>query len=146
MQTHRFNRGFTLIELMIAVSVAGILGSIAFPSFESQLQRARRTEALAAMLTIQLTQERWHANTGSYGTLAEIGASPGTANGRYLIEARDISAGGYQLIATESGPRSRDATCRTLRLHVVGMNVDQSSGPNLDTVNPAPVNRRCWNS
>lgn len=139
-------RGFTLIELMITVSVAGILGSIAFPSFESQLQRSRRGEALAAMLTIQLVQERWFANTGRYGTLAEIGAAAQTTSGRYRIEATGVGAGGYRLVATATGPQSRDAACRVLRMVVVGMNVDQTSGPEADIVNPAPVNRRCWNT
>lgn len=141
----RNQRGFTLIEMMLAVSVAGILGSIAFPSFESQLQRSRRGEALAAMLTIQLVQERWHANTGRYGTLAEIGATAQTASGRYRFEAIGAGSGGYRLIATATGPQSRDAVCRILRMDVVGMNVEQTSGPDADTINPAAVNRRCWN-
>lgn len=142
----RQQRGFTLIELMITVSVAGILGSIAFPSFESQLQRSRRSEALTAMLTIQLVQERWYANTGRYGTLAEIGAAAQTTSGRYRFEATHVGRGGYRLIASATGAQARDSECRVLRMDVVGLNVEQTSGPDADTTNPAPVNRRCWNA
>lgn len=137
-------RGFTLIEMMLAVSVAGILGSLAYPSFDSQVQRGRRAEALAALLTAQLTQERWFANTGQYGSLAEIGLPARTPNGLYTLATSEVSAQGYRLVAVASGPAARDAACRELRLQVSGLDARQTSGPDAGTDNPAPVNRRCW--
>jgi type IV pilus assembly protein PilE len=144
MQHLSLTRGFTLIEMMVAVSVAGILGSLAYPSFESQVQRGRRAEALAAMLTAQLTQERWFANTGRYGTLAEIGLPARTTSGHYTLGTSEVSSNGYRLVAVATGPASRDAACRELRLQVTGPDVQQTSGPDAETLNPAPVNRRCW--
>jgi type IV pilus assembly protein PilE len=130
--------------MMIAVSVAGILGSLAYPSFESQVQRGRRAEALAALLTVQLTQSRWHANTGRYGSLADLGVAPRTGSGHYTLITSDVSADGYRLVAVANGPAARDAACRELRLQVNGLDVQQTSGPDAATVNPAPINRRCW--
>ena len=71
--------GFTLIELMIATSVSGVLSSIAYPSFSGALQKVRRTDALVAMMQVQQAQERWRANNSRYGTLANRRARPSPA-------------------------------------------------------------------
>jgi type IV pilus assembly protein PilE len=70
----RPSRGFTLVETLIAVAIAGILSGIAYPSFESQVLRARRSDAMAALMQTQLAQERHRADHRSYGDLAAIGA------------------------------------------------------------------------
>lgn len=137
-------RGFTLVELMVTVSVAGVLGSIAYPSFESQIQRSRRSEALTALMTIQLTQSRWQANTGAFGTLAEIGAPARTGGGHYELAIDDVDAVSYRVTATARGSQARDAGCRHLRLRVNGLVVEQTSGPDAGSTNPADLNRRCW--
>lgn len=49
-ETSRPQTGFTLIELMIAVVIAGILAAVAYPSFVSYVQKARRADAKAALL------------------------------------------------------------------------------------------------
>jgi type IV pilus assembly protein PilE len=43
-------RGFTLIELMVAMAALAILAAIALPAFYEQIARARRSDMQAAML------------------------------------------------------------------------------------------------
>ena len=72
---HRAGRGFTLIEMLLAISVAGLLSGIAYPSFQGVLHQVRRADAYVALLQAQAAQERWRANHREYGaSLAEIGA------------------------------------------------------------------------
>ena len=41
--------GFTLIEMMCAVAVAGVLSSVAYPGFTKVLHKARRSDAHVAL-------------------------------------------------------------------------------------------------
>ena len=43
----RRQRGVTLIELLVAVVIVGILGMIAYPSYTSHLVKSRRAQATA---------------------------------------------------------------------------------------------------
>ena len=137
-------RGFTSLELMIAVAVAGILSSLAYPSFVDQLTRARRVDAIAAVSAAQLAQERWRANRTSYGSLADIGIAGVSSAGHYTLQVTGSSATGYQILATARGTQARDEACRNLRLEVAGANVVYASGPDSTVANAAQVNRRCW--
>ena len=74
--TRRASRGFTLIEILIALSMAGVLSSVAVPTFQGHLQKARRTDALVTMMQVQLAQSRWRANGSGYASLAQIGVKP----------------------------------------------------------------------
>ncbi len=140
----RSARGFTLIEMMIAVSVTGILSSIALPSFEGQLQRARRSDVLVSIMQVQAAQERYRNNSASYGSLAEIGVSGVSSARHYLLQSGAAEAGGYDVLATATGTQARDTACRYMKLSAVGANMVYASGPDASTANPVAANRKCW--
>ena len=141
----RAHRGFTLIETLVTLAIAAILSGLAYPSFESHLMRARRSDALVSLMQAQLAQERHRADNRSYGDLAAIGVRSTSPSGHYAIAVAANAADGYELVATATGRQARDATCRTLRLVVAGGSVVYASGPDAAASNAAAVNRQCWN-
>ena len=144
MKKQASQRGFTLIELMIAVAIAGVLGSVTYPTFQGALHKSHRSEALVALMQLQAAQERWRSNHRSYGTLAEIGTAATTSGGRYTLQVDAIGEDGYDAIATAAGSQARDAACRVLRLRIDGATVLQASGRDATVSNTAAQNRRCW--
>lgn len=68
--THTSNRGFTLIEVMIAVIIIGIIASIAIPSYQKYIIQSRRAEAQAYVSELALRVERERANSSTYQAIA----------------------------------------------------------------------------
>jgi type IV pilus assembly protein PilE len=105
------SKGFTLIELLVVIAIVGILAAIAIPSFNEQVAKSRRSEAMRGLGDLQLRQERWRANNTSYGTYANLG-SPTidhytlTVNGPAGTGNPDGT--GYTLTATRSGVQTGD--------------------------------------
>ena len=58
--------GFTLIELMIVVTVMAILAAIAYPSYQQYNKRANRSAAAQLMLTIQNREEQYILDARAY--------------------------------------------------------------------------------
>ena len=140
----RASAGFTLIEMMIVTAIAGVLSSVAYPSFMGQVQKARRTDAVVAAMQVQWAQERWRSNNMAYGSLAEIGMSATSPAGHYTLQLGSPSASGYEVLVTATGAQARDANCAFLRLAMQGANTVYASGPDAGTGNAAAANRQCW--
>ena len=147
-RTHRLAperaRGFTLIETLVTVAIAGVLSSVAYPSLEGQVLRARRTDALVALLQAQLAEERYRANNASYGSLAEAGLLPTSPAGYYTVQVASAGTDGYALLASANARQARDATCRYLAPTLSDASLGYASGADEATSNPADINRRCW--
>jgi type IV pilus assembly protein PilE len=141
---HRRVRGFTLIESMVALAVAGVLSGIAYPSVEAQVLRARRTDALVALMQVQLAEERHRANNASYASLADLGLRNTSPSGHYRVQAAPNESGGYDLVAGALAMQARDAKCRYLRLSLVDGALVYASGSDATTANAAAANRACW--
>ncbi len=141
----RAARGFTLIEVLTVLGIAGVLSSIAWPSFQGSLQKARRTDAILSMAQLQIAQERWYANRGRYGSLAELRLPAQSSAGHYRIEIASADEQGYVAVAQASGAQAGDAACRQLQLRVAGGATTYGSGADGMLGNDAAANRRCWN-
>ena len=126
LNTHRprRQRGFTLIELMIAVVIVGILAMIAYPSYTNYLVKSRRSQATACLQEASQFMERFYTTNLRYDqTAGGVAVSlPTTSciqdmNGRYVISISSVNANSFVLRATPQGAQaSADTLCGTLSL------------------------------
>ena len=76
--------GFSLLELLVAVAIIGIIGAIGIPTYQGYIEDSRDREAQSALRTIASAQETYRLVTGQYyGTQnnsSNCSASSGTTN------------------------------------------------------------------
>lgn len=144
MAAHTQHRGFTLLELMIAVAVVAILASLAWPSWSNVLHRARRTEAQLALLGIQHAQERYFANhlryAGSLQADSGLGIPQRTDSGDYQLQTTASEDGQtYEAVATADpqGRQQRDSHCLVLSINSLGERASSDASGHTTSVN-------CW--
>lgn len=143
--------GWTLVELLIALSLIGIITAWAWPSFVEPVRRAQRAEAVAELQRASLAQERWRATHPLYTAdprpTTGLGLSHQvTADGyllrssRYRIELQvpqDRADRAYRVKATAVGTMLGDTACRELILIV-------EAGAVVLATEPQGNVARCW--
>ncbi len=149
-------RGFSLLELVVAVSVVAILAAIAIPSYQSYTLRSHRTDAKTALLDMASLEERFFSTNNSYSQtpsdLGYAGAAPCPCapfpvglNGYYQITNLQAVAATppagvnngtpatYTITASAIGNQVNDTSCLTFTVN--------SAGQQTATPNP---NGDCW--
>ena len=114
-------RGFTLVELMVAVLVVGILAAIAIPSYRSYVLRATRAEAKQALLARASDLERCYTRNNTYMNAAAT-PCPVAANLanpsvgiKYKVQAQKLAANTFVLQAVPVNGQQAD-NCGTFTL------------------------------
>jgi type IV pilus assembly protein PilE len=94
--------GFTLIELMIAVAIVGILAAIAYPQYTEFVQRSRIADATSSLNDFRTRMEQYFQDNRTYLNGANCGvpdpALVGSAS--FQLVCNGASATGYTLNAT----------------------------------------------
>lgn len=116
-------RGFTLIELMIAVAVIGILASIAYPGYRDYIVRSNRAEARAALLENAQFLERNFTTANHYEDtplpVPQTPRLPSTARYEMSLDIGDEDGRSFTLSATPVGTMGGDP-CGTYTLTHTG--------------------------
>lgn len=98
----REDKGFTLIELLVVIIIIGILSAIALPSFLSQANKAKQTEAKQYVASINKGQQAYFAENTQFAadvTTLGIGLKTQTTNYTYTVGV--ITGAGATAAATQ---------------------------------------------
>ena len=140
--------GFSLIELMIAVGIVGILTAIAIPSYSAYVKRANRTDATRSLSATAQALERCYSQTFLYtgcpGAPVGTQASP---QGKYnvTIAIPDTTTPGappasYFISAVPLAPSQQgDTACQLFTLNTINTQFAQDSSA-------AQNSQTCWGS
>ena len=135
----KFYQGFTLIELMIIVTIVAVLASLALPHFREFVLQSKRTEARAALEEIHNLELEFFQTYKRFGTPVEIGYSsvvtPNTPGEFYQVSVT-AAALSFSASATAIGNQLADEDCRVFRITTTGTYQATNSG--------GDVNPECW--
>lgn len=120
-------RGFTLIELMIAVAIVGILAAIAYPSYQEHVLKSWRANGASCLLELANRMERRYTGSSSYAApaspdpLLDSGcAAEGDMPNRYDFAYEGTpDASTFEIRAAPQGAQTSDK-CGTLTINSWG--------------------------
>jgi prepilin-type N-terminal cleavage/methylation domain-containing protein len=99
-QTRRGTRGFTLVELLVAVMVLGLLSVVALPSYLVSINGSRQISANANARSLASAIQATLARTGKYGTA--LSSYENDLGGSIPVNPCTGTSSGYTLTATGS--------------------------------------------
>jgi len=130
--------GFTLVELMVVVSIIGILAGVVYPSYTSYVKKAKCADGIDSLLTLAGFMEEFYMNNDSYEDAAVPTASEASPGGFYELSISEQTAYVYTLKATPV-----DTEQKTLSLNSLGQK-SESGGGGGGAAGPGAEVISCW--
>jgi type IV pilus assembly protein PilE len=136
--------GFTLIELMIAVAIMGILVAAAYPLYTEYVQRSRITEATSVMNDMRVRMEQFFQDNRTYANGGACGVIPPIANpseDSFQVVCGGANANGYTLNANGNAAKGMGAFQYQLVVNAGGVTRSTVSVPATWAL---PATNTCW--
>jgi type IV pilus assembly protein PilE len=128
--------GFTLIELMIAVAVIGILAAVAYPSYTDYVRRGQLPEAFDALSSMRVRMEQYYQDNRSYANAAG-NCGVGNPTLKHFDIGCAIASGGQSYTITATGKSGQAA-----RGHVYTIN--EANLRRTTQFKSSTANVSCW--
>lgn len=110
--------GVSLIELLIVISILGIIAAIATPAYNNYRLKSNRTEARTELVDSAQAAERFFTRNNTYtGAISAYTSSHGFYNITFVAGGGGTT---YVLTATATGPQVSDTPCLTMTLNQAG--------------------------
>ena len=115
-------RGFTLIELMIVTAIVAILAMVAYPSYQNQIQKSRRSDAMVALGKLATLQEQYFFRENKYtDQFTDLGLATESPEEHYTLTLTITGAGEtYTATATATGAQADDEDCSIFTVDNLG--------------------------
>ncbi|AXQ28963.1 prepilin-type N-terminal cleavage/methylation domain-containing protein [Solimonas sp. K1W22B-7] len=94
--------GFTLIEVVIAIAIVGILSALALPAYRDYVRRGRIPEATVQLGSRQVDMEQFFQDNRTY-VGAPACVTDSTTSRFFTFSCTGQTAAAYTLVATGSG-------------------------------------------
>jgi prepilin-type N-terminal cleavage/methylation domain-containing protein len=88
--------GFTLVELLVAAAIVGILAGLAIPNLRTMIFRARAAEVAGDLEVVRVATVSYNANSHSWPAEVALGVIPTELDG-YIPDGFSFSGNGFQL-------------------------------------------------
>ncbi len=131
MRYYQFQRAFSLIELMIAVAIVGILAGIAYPSYLEHVATTRRADAQANLIALAQYMERRFTENGTYSNAVLP----------YVLSPRDGNASFYALSLP---PGNLTASTFTIRARPINAMIGDRCGDMTIDNFGRKIPANCW--
>lgn len=121
--------GFTLVEILVALSILAILAAVAMPSYSAYVLRTARAEARATMMEASQFMQRFYVMNNAYDQTragapvalpAALQQSPRQGAPRYQIALVGLTPDTYTVQAMPVGASATDG-CGTLTVTHTGV-------------------------
>ncbi|HGX9771353.1 TPA: type IV pilin protein [Neisseria meningitidis] len=101
-------KGFTLLELMIAVAILGILTLITYPSYKTYIRRVRLSEVKSTLLMNAQNLERYYRQKGTFD---KYNKNKLKQNKYFNITLSEVSPDHFTLKAAPNPMTNEGETC-----------------------------------
>ncbi|HEY9210710.1 MAG TPA: type IV pilin protein [Methylotenera sp.] len=115
--------GFTLVELMVAIAIIGILASIAFPNYLEYVKKGRRAAAQSHLMDVAQRQQQYLLDARSYAAdLSTLNVTTPTDVSSYYTITITVGDGAPPSFTATATPvsGSAQATDPTLTINSAG--------------------------